>query len=88
MKIHTPLFILGLLVFITPAVGFAQIYEQIILAAYGIAIMLLVSTNNVLETIKNKKNNNEQVLSQSKETEDTETTQGNQNSDYEKNKTL
>jgi len=55
MKIHTPLFILGLLVFITPVIGLPQIYEQIILAAYGIAIMILVSTPKIISKAKNKK---------------------------------
>jgi len=55
MKIHTPIFILGLLVFITPIIGLPQIYEQIILAAYGIAIMILVSTINIVKRVKDKK---------------------------------
>lgn len=43
MKMHTPLFIIGLLVLITPAVGFPGPYEEIILGAYGLAIMIIVS---------------------------------------------
>jgi hypothetical protein len=54
MKIHAPIFILGLLVFITPIIGLPQIYEQIILAAYGLAIMILVSTIKIVEDVKNK----------------------------------
>ncbi len=54
MKIHTPIFILGLLVFITPIIGLPQLYEQIILAAYGIAIMILVSTIKVVSSFHDK----------------------------------
>jgi len=55
MKIHTPIFIIGLLVFITPAVGLPQIYEQIIMAVYGIAIMILVSASGKPFSLTNKK---------------------------------
>ena len=47
MKMHTPLFMLGLLVFVTPIIGFTQFLEQIILGAYGVAIMIIVSTPNI-----------------------------------------
>ena len=43
MKIHTLIFILGLLVFVTPIIGFPKIYEQIILAFFGLAVMILIS---------------------------------------------
>jgi hypothetical protein len=54
MKIHTPIFILGLLVFVTPIIGLPQLYEQIILAAFGVAIMILVSSINIINNIKSK----------------------------------
>jgi len=44
MKIHTPIFILGLLTFITPFTGFPAGLESVIIAGYGLAIMILVST--------------------------------------------
>lgn len=44
MKMHTPLFVIGLLTFITPFLGFPSNYESIIIAAYGIAVMLIVSS--------------------------------------------
>ena len=44
MKLHTPLFIIGLLVFITPAVNLPGAIEGIVIAAYGVAIMLFTST--------------------------------------------
>jgi len=44
MKIHTPLFVIGLLVFITPLLGLPRLIEAIILAAFGVSIMILVST--------------------------------------------
>jgi hypothetical protein len=59
MKIHTPIFIIGLLVFITPVIGLPQLYEQIILAAYGIAIMILVSTIKLTAGKKRIENNND-----------------------------
>jgi len=52
MKIHTPLFVLGLLVFVTPIIGLPQLYEQIILAAFGVAIMLLVSSVGIMTKLK------------------------------------
>ena len=48
MKMHTPLFIVGLLTFVTPFLGLPSIAESIIIAAYGIAVMILVSSCNVL----------------------------------------
>jgi len=54
MRIHTPIFILGLLVFVTPIIGLPQLYEQIILAAFGVAIMILVSSINIINNIKSK----------------------------------
>lgn len=63
MKIHTPIFILGLLVFITPIIGLPQLYEQIILAVYGIAIMILVSTIKVVSSHK-KKNESSHIINQ------------------------
>lgn len=44
MKIHTPLFIIGLVTFVTPFLGLPSSIENLIIAAYGIAIMLIVST--------------------------------------------
>jgi hypothetical protein len=44
MKLHTPLFILGLLTFVTPFSGLPLLAESIIISAYGLAIMILVST--------------------------------------------
>jgi hypothetical protein len=64
MKIHTPVFILGLLVFITPIIGLPQIYEQIILAAYGIAIMILVSAVKVVKSTKDKKETFKETLTE------------------------
>ncbi len=55
MKIHTLIFILGLLVFITPVIGLPQIYEQIILAVYGIIIMILVFVAKIVKSTKDKK---------------------------------
>ena len=52
MKTHTPIFIIGLLVFVTPILGLPQIYEQIILGAYGLAIMIIISTNSLTNKIK------------------------------------
>jgi len=57
MKIHTPLFVLGLLVLVTPIVGLPQLYEQIILAAFGVAIMLLVSSVRIMAKLKDKTQN-------------------------------
>ena len=54
MKIRTPIFILGLLVFVTPIIGLPQFYEQIILAAYGLTIMILVSIPVVFASLKHK----------------------------------
>lgn len=53
MKIHTPLFVVGLLVFITPFLGLPRLIEAIILSAFGISIMILVSTI-MKRPIKNK----------------------------------
>lgn len=44
MKIHTPLFIIGLITFVTPILGLPPLIETIVIAAYGITIMLLVSS--------------------------------------------
>lgn len=44
MKLHTPLFIIGLLTFITPVVGLSDKLEALVIMAYGIAIMIIVST--------------------------------------------
>jgi len=63
MKMHTPIFIIGLLVLVTPLIGLPQTYEQIILGAYGIAILLLTSN---LSFIKRK-------IENYKKTEQTET---------------
>jgi uncharacterized membrane protein YuzA (DUF378 family) len=54
MKMHTPIFILGLLVFITPILGLPQMYEQILFAVYGIAIMLLISNLNAFTNFLKK----------------------------------
>lgn len=47
MKLHTPLFIIGLLVFVTPFIGLTGYLEDVIFAAYGAAIMILVSSIRV-----------------------------------------
>jgi hypothetical protein len=44
MKLHTPLFIIGLLTFITPVAGLPDPIESYVLMAYGIATMIIVST--------------------------------------------
>lgn len=44
MKIHTPLFIIGLITFATPFLGLPPFIETIVIATYGITIMLLVSS--------------------------------------------
>jgi len=54
MNMHKPIFIIVLLVLVTPLVGLPQTYEQIILGAYGIAILILTSN---LSFIKIKKEN-------------------------------
>jgi hypothetical protein len=54
MKMHTPIFILGLLVFVTPIFGLPQLYEQIIFAAYGITIMVLISNLNAFTNFLKK----------------------------------
>ena len=41
MKLHTPIFILGLLTFVTPFLGFPSNIEAVIVAAFGIAIMVI-----------------------------------------------
>lgn len=64
MKIHTPIFILGLLVFVTPIIGLPQLYEQIILGAYGVAIMVLVSTIHAVANFREKKNSSNEVIRQ------------------------
>lgn len=46
MKIHTPAFIIGLLVFITPFIGLPSYLEMIMTAAFGIAIMLVTTNFN------------------------------------------
>ena len=71
MKIHTPIFILGLLVFITPIIGLPQFYEQIVFAIYGIAIMVLVSSVKFLSNSKKTKteNSSEVVLENKTENE-------------------
>ena len=44
MKLHTPIFVIGLITFITPFLGFSPDLETIIIAAYGIAIMIISAT--------------------------------------------
>jgi hypothetical protein len=61
MKIHTPIFILGLLVFITPILGLPQLYEKIIFAAYGIAIMLLISNLNAFTNFLKKEKKESEI---------------------------
>lgn len=46
MKMHTPLFVVGLLIFVTPFLGLPSYIETIMVAAFGIAVMLLVSSCN------------------------------------------
>lgn len=47
MKMHTPLFILGLLTFVTPFLGFSSLIENVVISAFGVAIMIIVSTIRV-----------------------------------------
>jgi hypothetical protein len=47
MKIHTPIFVLGLLVFITPLLGIPSLYKMLIMSAFGVAIMIISSTINL-----------------------------------------
>ena len=71
MKIHTPIFILGLLVFITPIIGLPEFYEQIIFAIYGIAIMVLVASVKFLSNSKKTKTeNSSEVFSENKTGDD------------------
>lgn len=46
MKIHTPAFVIGLLVFVVPFVGLPSLVETIVIAAFGIAIMVVTTTFN------------------------------------------
>jgi len=63
MKIHPPIFVLALLIIIIPIIGLPQIYEQIILAILGLAIIILVSSIRLFGGLKNKnKISNEPVL--------------------------
>ncbi len=43
---HTPLFLTGLLTFVTPFLGLPSYIETVMIAAFGIAVMLLVSSCN------------------------------------------
>jgi hypothetical protein len=49
MKIHTPIFIIGLLVFLTPFLGLTALIEMFVISAFGIAIMIISSTINPLK---------------------------------------
>ncbi len=55
MKIHPPIFILGFFVILVPIIGLPQIYEQVILAVIGLAIVILVSSPKIISKAKNKK---------------------------------
>lgn len=46
MKIHTPAFIIGLAVFATPFLGLPSYVETVIIAAFGIAIMVITTNFN------------------------------------------
>ena len=46
MKIHTPAFIIGLLVFVAPFLGLPSYLETIVISAFGIAIMLIATNFN------------------------------------------
>ena len=48
MKMHTPVFIVGLLTFVTPFLSLPSYIETIVIAVYGIAIMILVTSCNKL----------------------------------------
>lgn len=61
MKIHPPIFILGLLVIIVPIIGLPQFYEQIVLAVVGLAIIILISSVKIIKNLNNK-NDKEEVL--------------------------
>lgn len=45
---HTPVFIVGLLTFVTPFLGLPPYIETVVIAVYGISVMILVSSCNVL----------------------------------------
>ena len=47
MKMHTPVFIIGLLTFVTPFLGLPSFAETVIIAVYGISVMIMVSSCNV-----------------------------------------
>lgn len=46
MKIHTPAFIIGLLIFVTPFLGLPSYLETVVVSAFGIAIMLIATNFN------------------------------------------
>lgn len=43
-KIHSIYFVLGLLVFVTPVIGLPEMVENIVIAAYGVGLMVLSTT--------------------------------------------
>lgn len=82
MKMHTPLFVVGLLTFVTPFLGIPSDLKMIILAAYGIAIMLLVSS------LKLMRKGGESIVSESNrmdnpKVEETSNNHNNQSADGE-----
>lgn len=79
---HTPLFVVGLLTFVTPFLGIPSDLKMIILAAYGIAIMLLVSS------LKLMRKGGESIVSESNrmdnpKVEETSNNHNNQSADGE-----
>lgn len=50
---HKLLFIIGLLVFVTPVLGLPSMLEKVVIIAYGISIMLVTSTIKLVDFEKN-----------------------------------
>jgi hypothetical protein len=69
MKIHTPLFVIGLLTFITPFVGLPNSITNLVIAVYGVATMIIVSTIGLNQlTEDNIENVNESTTEKTEET--------------------
>ncbi len=46
MKIHTPAFIIGLLIFVSPFLGLPSYLETVVVSAFGIATMIIATNFN------------------------------------------
>lgn len=46
MKMHTPFFVIGLIVAVISYVGIPNVYEDIVVSVLGISLMILASTIN------------------------------------------